>query len=71
MVETNTETELINQGTYGCVYRQGFTCEGKTRKNKKFISKLQNNKEASERETIIGKIIKKIDNYGDYFAPII
>lgn len=71
MVETNTETELINQGTYGCVYRPGFTCEGKTRKNKKFISKLQNNKEASERETIIGKIIKKIDNYGEYFAPII
>ena len=71
MVETNPETELINQGTYGCVYRPGFTCEGNMRKNKKFISKIQNNKNASERETIIGKIIKKIDNYGEYFAPII
>ena len=71
MVGSNTETELINQGTYGCVYRPGFTCDGKTLKNKKMISKLQNNKDASERETVIGKIIKKIDNYGEYFAPII
>ena len=71
MVETNTVTELINQGTYGCVYRPGFTCDGNTRKNKKFISKIQNNKDASKKETIIGKIIKKIDNYGEYFAPII
>lgn len=71
MVETNTVTELINQGTYGCVYRPGFTCDGNTRKTKKFISKIQNNKDASEKETIIGKMIKKIDNYGEYFAPII
>lgn len=71
MVEINTETELINQGSYGCIFRPGFTCDGKTLKNKKFITKVQKSKASSQKETNIGKMIKRIENYEDYFAPII
>ena len=71
MAKINTETELLNQGSYGCIFRPGFTCDGKTIKNKKFITKVQKSKEASKKETTIGKMIKRIENYEDYFAPII
>lgn len=71
MVEINPETELINQGSYGCIFRPGFTCDGNITKNKKFITKVQKSKDASKKETNIGKMIKKIDKYEDHFAPVI
>lgn len=71
---TEPNVELINQGSYGCIFRPGFNCKGKpiqTKKNKQYITKVQKNASTSQRETKLGKIIKNISGYEDYFAPIL
>jgi len=69
MVETGID--LINQGSYGCIFRPGINCKGKPIKNKKYITKVQKSATTSRKEAKIGKIIKTIVNYDDYFAPIL
>ena len=68
MVETGVD--LINQGSYGCIFRPGLNCKGKTM-NKKYITKVQKSANTSQKETKLGKKIKTIENYDDYFAPIL
>jgi len=68
---SNIETNLISQGSYGCIFRPGFTCKGKPINNKKYITKIQKRADRSKKETKIGKLIKNIENYEDYFAPIL
>jgi len=63
--------ELIGQGTYGCVFKPGFTCGSKSAKSKKFVSKIQRKEKTSSSETLLGKKIKKIPHYTQYFAPIL
>ena len=68
------KVELINQGSYGCIFRPGFNCKGNPIpdiKNKKYITKVQKSASTSQRETKLGKIIKNISEYEDYFAPIL
>ena len=62
--------KLLNQGSYGCVYRPGFKCNQKIQ-NKKYITKIQSHDDNSKRETEIGNLIKSIKNYDLYFAPVI
>jgi len=73
--ETNNndgiKTTLLNQGTYGCVFRPGIECSGKQLTSKKYITKIQKYKETSLREVEMGKKIKKIPGYSQYYAPII
>ena len=64
-------TQLIGQGTYGCIYYPEITCSGDNSKSKKLISKLQIEGHVSNNEIEISNIIKKIPNYKDFFAPII
>jgi serine/threonine protein kinase len=66
-----TKTTLLNQGTYGCVFRPGIECSSKQLTSKKYITKIQKYKETSIREVEMGKKIKKIPGYSQYFAPII
>jgi len=69
MVETGVD--LINQGSYGCIFRPELNCKGTPTKNKKYITKVQKSANTSQKETKLGKIIKNIENYDDYFAPIL
>ena len=62
--------ELINQGSYGCIYHPGLTCKGKLG-NTRFITKIQKRRDNSDKETKIGKTIKKIKQYQNYFAPVL
>lgn len=62
---------LLSQGSYGCVFRPGIKCDGKKVLKKKFITKIQKYKDTSKKETTLGKKIKKIKNYEDYFAPVL
>lgn len=62
--------ELINQGSYGCIYHPGLTCKG-TLGNTRFITKIQKRRDNSDKETQIGKKIKKIKHYQNYFAPVL
>jgi serine/threonine protein kinase len=65
------QTTLLNQGTYGCVFRPGIECSGKQLTSKKYITKIQKYRETSMREVEMGKKIKKIPGYSQYYAPII
>jgi serine/threonine protein kinase len=72
--ENNNDPEqitLLNQGTYGCVFRPGIECSSKQLTSKKYITKIQKYKETSAREVEMGKKIQKIPGYAQYYAPII
>tara|TARA_B100001057_G_C22868105_1_gene957512 strand:+ start:3684 stop:4937 length:1254 start_codon:yes stop_codon:yes gene_type:complete len=62
--------KIINQGTYGCIFKPGLTCEGMIDESKKDITKVQRKKETSENEVNISKKIMEIKGYNRYFAPI-
>lgn len=63
--------KLINQGTFGCVFRPGIKCGTKTVDSAKFITKVQVDADEVNRETAIGKIVTTIPRYNYRFAPIV
>lgn len=72
-VENENSPKLINQGTYGCIFRPGIECSGKQLTSNKYITKVQKNRETANHEVEIGKKIKAMDNYkqySKYYAPI-
>lgn len=69
--EPKKNIRLVNQGTYGCVFRPGLTCEGMVDESTKQITKIQKEKETSESEVYIGEKIQQIANYSRYFAPVL
>ena len=68
--EKEDEIELLGQGSYGCVYKPGILCNGKTA-TKKYITKVQEKDISTQNEIEIGKKIMKIPNYSRYFSPIL
>lgn len=64
-------TNLISQGTYGCIFRPGFHCNGRAMNSNKYITKIQRKKGTSDHEAEIGEIIRKIPHFDEYFAPIL
>lgn len=69
--DNKPEIKLLEQGTFGCIFKPGISCNGQIQPNNKFITKIQSSKSTSRREFEIGKLIKTIPNYARYFAPII
>lgn len=69
-VENKNQLELINQGTYGCIFHPGINCKGQ-KENVKYITKIQKSTRAIENEIKISKLIQKIPRYASFFAPII
>lgn len=66
-----TESELISQGSYGCVYKPGLKCNSNDKINKKEITKLQLiNKFSLKEMKISDKIINEMKGYKKYYAPI-
>lgn len=68
--DIKNEPELISQGSYGCIYEPGMTCQGKVG-SKKYVTKIQQNNDKSKKEMETGKIIKEIKHYEWYFSPVI
>ena len=64
------ELKLVAEGTYGCIYRPGLTCEGNP-ENAKYITKIQKNKRAIQNEFNISGKIRTIPGYTRFFAPIL
>jgi len=61
--------ELINQGSYGCIFKPGLKCNGKL-ESSNYVTKIQK-KENTQNEIKIGEKLKTIKDYELYFAPII
>jgi serine/threonine protein kinase len=70
-MEEITESTLIGQGSYGCVFKPNINNKGKTESNSKYISKLQLSGDTLENEINIGKKIQSITDYEEYFSPIL
>lgn len=68
--DTKKPIRLLNQGTYGCIFKPGLTCEGMVDESSKEITKIQKEKETSVNEVYIGKKIQEINNSTRYFAPV-
>ena len=64
-------TNLISQGTFGCIFYPAIECNGSISKNKKYASKLVKNNKTDLNEYIIGKMIKNIKLYEYYYAPVV
>lgn len=62
--------KLINQGTFGCVYKPSFLCDGKTLKEEEYITKIQTKDATSQQEETIGSQLKNINNYDQHYAGI-
>jgi serine/threonine protein kinase len=65
------QPKLINQGGFGCVFYPGIECNGTINKSTKYASKLLKKDSRTEHEYNIGKMVKKIDLYEYYYAPVI
>jgi serine/threonine protein kinase len=67
--------ELLNQGTYGCIYKPGITCNIKPQSPKyttKIHVKNASSRSVSSNEAAIGEIIRtKIPNYQHYYSPVL
>lgn len=80
----NSESKLINQGSYGCIYYPSlpFTLQKKhddhginnsnnMEKRKRYVSKLQKHNFHSEFEDYIGKKIQDIPSFEIFFVPVL
>ena len=65
------QTKLMNQGGFGCVFYPAIECNGTINKSTKYASKLLKKDSRTEHEYNIGKMVKKIDLYEYYYAPVI
>ena len=63
-------SKLLGQGGFGCVYYPKLTCDGKSTKNYKYVSKLQTLSPEVYRELKIGKKIANIPYYNLHFGVI-
>jgi len=63
--------KLINQGTFGCVYKPSFLCDGNTLKEEDYITKIQTKDTTSQQEQIIGSQLQTLGNYDQHYAGII
>ena len=61
----------ISEGSYGCIFRPGYSCDGKSLNSDKYITKIQKEQETSTREADISALIRTIDHYADFFSPIL
>ena len=64
-------SNLLSQGSYGCVFYPGINCEGSNYTSKKYVTKLQRKGYSSDNEMNISNKIKKIGDYQVFFVPII
>ena len=64
--------KMLNQGSYGCVYRPGISCLGKIEQSNKYVTKLQKVNSTSTNEIQISKIlINNIPETVIQYAPIL
>ena len=70
-MEKISESKLIGQGSYGCVFKPNINKKGETESNSKYISKLQLSGDTLENEINIGKKIQTITDYEEHFSPIL
>ena len=69
--DKKSNIKMLNQGTYGCIFRPGIDCAEKQLTSPDYITKIQKNREISKNEVSIGEKIQKILGNEKYYAPIL
>jgi tRNA A-37 threonylcarbamoyl transferase component Bud32 len=69
--EDKSDVKMLNQGTYGCIFRPGVECSSKQLTTKNYITKIQKHRQVSKNEVLIGEKIQKISGHDNYYAPIL
>ena len=64
-------SKLINQGGFGCIFYPAIECDGKISNNPKYASKLIKKDKRATHEYNIGKMVKQIELYEYYYAPVV
>lgn len=64
------EINLINEGTYGCIYHPGINCQGR-KENVNYLTKIMKSTKTIQNEIAIAAYIKSISGYTRFFAPIL
>jgi hypothetical protein len=55
-------SKLLSQGSYGCIYYPGMKCDGRTDRNKQYVTKLQKLDHSADTEIFISNKIKQLKN---------
>ena len=63
------KSKLLAQGSYGCVYHPGYSCNDKTTYTK-YVSKLSRDDKPTQVEYNMGQLVKKIPKYSKRFIII-
>ena len=69
--QKTTEIKLLNQGTYGCIFRPEIKCDDGTVGSIKYISKIQKRDDNINYELFVSSKIKEIHNYYFYYAILL
>jgi hypothetical protein len=62
--------EFLGAGAFGCTFKPGLDCNGKTNKNRFKVNKIQELDFYSKNEVEISEIVKTIKRYKNRFVPV-
>jgi len=69
--EGNHGFSLLAQGTFGCIYHPGMTCDHEPL-DAKYVTKIHSSNEKSAKNEIeVSKKIQTIPNYSSHFSPVL
>jgi len=66
-----TRVQLIDQGTFGCIYKPEIDCNTGSMGDSIYVSKIQRKTKTIQNELHIGDLVKQIPNYMFMFSPIL
>jgi serine/threonine protein kinase len=70
-VRGNHGFSLLAQGSFGCIYHPGLTCDHEPL-DAKYVTKIHSSEEKSaENEIAVSKKVQTIPNYELYFSPVL
>ena len=61
VLKKNTKQQFLGEGSYGCVIKPGYDCNGKVNKGKKNVTKITEINFASKNELYILILLKKLN----------
>ena len=65
------DPKLLAQGSFGCIYHPGITCDHKPL-DAKYVTKIHSSEEkTAENEIAVSKKVQTIPNYELYFSPVL
>ena len=68
--EKKIKQDFLGAGAYGCTFKPGLDCNGKTNKNRFKVNKIQEVDFFSKNEVEVSKKVRTIKNFKNRFVPV-